>query len=56
MVRRPDAGPVVAQRAVPIAETDTVRELYAKMVEASGRMMAEVWPAMPSAISSRSPG
>ena len=43
MVRRPDAGAVAAQIAVPIAETDTVRDLYGKMVQAAARLMAETW-------------
>lgn len=44
MVPRPDAGPIVAQRAVEIAEEDTVREVYAKMTAAAAELVAETWP------------
>ena len=44
MIAKPDAGDIAAQVKVPIEETDTIRELYDKMVEAAGRLMAEVWP------------
>ena len=48
MVKRPDAGPIVAQKPVPIDETDTVRELYAKICQAAGALIDETWPAIKS--------
>ena len=48
MVDKPDAGPIVAQAVVSIEERDTVRELYAKMVDRSRQLMADTWPKMVS--------
>ena len=44
MVKKPDAGAIMGQRAVPVAETDTVVELYRKMTAAAAGLVAEVWP------------
>jgi UDP-4-amino-4-deoxy-L-arabinose formyltransferase/UDP-glucuronic acid dehydrogenase (UDP-4-keto-hexauronic acid decarboxylating) len=46
MTAKPDAGPIVAQKVVLIDERDTVRELYAKMVDRARQLMAETWPRM----------
>lgn len=46
MVARPDAGPIVAQRAVPISETDDVAGLYEKMTSAAYSLLEETWPKM----------
>jgi len=44
MTVRPDAGDIAAQVRVPIAEADTIRELYAKMTAAAARLITETWP------------
>ena len=44
MVKKPDAGPIAAQTKVPISETDTVSALYAKMAQATGELVYNVWP------------
>ncbi|MFH1136745.1 MAG: formyltransferase [Pseudomonadota bacterium] len=44
MVRRPDAGPIVAQAEVEISESDTVRDVYARIVPEAGKLTREIWP------------
>jgi len=44
MIPRPDAGDIAAQVRVPIAESDTIRELYAKMTAAAARLITATWP------------
>lgn len=44
MIARPDAGDIAAQVRVPIAESDTIRDLYANMTAAAARLIAETWP------------
>lgn len=44
MVAKPDAGDIVAQRAVPIADDDTARSLYAKLTTAAGDLMRQTYP------------
>lgn len=44
MVRKPDAGRIVAQREVRIGEEDDARSLFLKQVEAFRRMFVEVYP------------
>jgi len=44
MVEKPDAGDIVGQRKVPIADDDTALTLYGKMTEAAGVLMAETLP------------
>jgi methionyl-tRNA formyltransferase len=44
MVRRADAGDIVAQRRVPIAFEDTAHTLYAKIVDAARATLRESWP------------
>ncbi|MFH1091536.1 MAG: formyltransferase [Pseudomonadota bacterium] len=44
MVKKPDAGPIAAQVKVTISESDTVSDLYLKMIPAAKRLMAETWP------------
>lgn len=39
-----DAGPVVSQATVPIADDDTTGSLSAKLAEAGGRLLAETLP------------
>ena len=44
MVEQADAGDIVAQKRVPIAESDTALTLFDKMTAASGELIAETWP------------
>lgn len=44
MTPRPDAGPIMAQVVVPIAESDDVRGLYAKMTAAAAELVGDAWP------------
>jgi len=46
MVERADAGPIVAQRRVPIAPEDTAALLHAKLREAAGALLADSLPAL----------
>lgn len=46
MVERPDAGPIVAQRAVPIAPDDTALTLHAKVREAARALLAQCLPSL----------
>ena len=46
MVRRPDAGAIVAQVEVEIFESDSVRDVYARIVPAAGRLIRDVWPGL----------
>lgn len=44
MERRPDAGPIVSQSRVAIAQDDTAHTLHAKLREASGQLLGETLP------------
>ena len=44
MVAKPDAGEVVAQRRVPIADDDTAHTLYGKLTTAAAELMRETYP------------
>jgi UDP-4-amino-4-deoxy-L-arabinose formyltransferase/UDP-glucuronic acid dehydrogenase (UDP-4-keto-hexauronic acid decarboxylating) len=44
MVTRADAGAIVSQVRVPIAETDTARDVYDRMIPAAARLVAGAWP------------
>jgi methionyl-tRNA formyltransferase len=44
MMRRADAGDIVAQRRVPIAFEDTARTLYDKITVAAREVIRETWP------------
>jgi UDP-4-amino-4-deoxy-L-arabinose formyltransferase/UDP-glucuronic acid dehydrogenase (UDP-4-keto-hexauronic acid decarboxylating) len=46
MVKRPDAGPILAQRRVPIAPDDTALALHAKLREAARVMLGDCLPAL----------
>ncbi len=46
MVARADAGPIFAQRKVPIAPDDTAGTLHAKLREAASVLLAESLPAL----------
>lgn len=55
MVKRPDAGPIVGSVAVPIKESDNIRDLYAKIVPAAGRLIAEAWPKLRDGLAVETP-
>lgn len=44
MVKEPDAGDIVAQRAFEIGPTDTARTLFDRAVAEAKTLLAEVWP------------
>lgn len=44
MVARADAGDIVAQRRVPIADDDTAHRLYGKVTAAAAALMRETYP------------
>lgn len=44
MVEKPDRGDIVAQKAVPIEETDTAHSVYAKLTEAAAQLLRETYP------------
>ena len=44
MVEKPDAGDLVGQREVPIADDDTAQALYDKMCAAAGSLLNDVLP------------
>lgn len=44
MVKRADAGDILAQEAVPITETETARELFDKLVPVARRLMTTIVP------------
>ncbi len=46
MVERPDAGPIAAQRSVPIAPDDTALTLHGKLREAAAGLLADCLPAL----------
>ncbi len=55
MVEKPDRGDVVAQKAVPIAETDTAHSVYAKLTEAAAQLLRETYPLLCSGQAPRVP-
>ncbi len=46
MTERPDAGPIVAQRAVAIAESDDAATLSVKMARAAAALFEQTWPSL----------
>lgn len=46
MVSRPDAGDIVAQQIVPIADADTALTLHAKLRDATTNLLKDILPAM----------
>ncbi|NCC25807.1 MAG: formyltransferase, partial [Deltaproteobacteria bacterium] len=44
MVKKPDAGDIVSQKAFPIAENDTARDLHAKAVTTAQTLLNEALP------------
>jgi len=44
MVDKPDAGAILGQRAVPIADDDTAQDVFAKLVPEARRLLDEVVP------------
>ncbi|MBI3291409.1 MAG: formyltransferase [Elusimicrobia bacterium] len=55
MTVQPDAGDIVAQRAVPISKDDTVLTLYHKMANACGPLLREVLPLLKAGTAPRIP-
>jgi methionyl-tRNA formyltransferase len=46
MTAKPDAGDIVAQRAVPIGPDDTARDVFARLVPAASRLLEDTLPAL----------
>jgi len=44
MVKKPDAGDIAGQMAVPIAEDDTALSLHGKLNQAAGELLSDVLP------------
>jgi methionyl-tRNA formyltransferase len=55
MVAKPDAGDIVAQRRVPIAEEDTALTLYRKQTAAAEALLREVYPQLCAGTAPRRP-
>lgn len=53
MTLQPDAGDIVAQRRVIIAQDDTVKSLYPKLTSAATQMLDDVLPAIKNATAPR---
>jgi len=50
-----DTGPIVAQREVPVASTDTAATLYRRLEDESLALLAEAWPLVASGRAPRTP-
>jgi methionyl-tRNA formyltransferase len=46
MVAKPDAGGIVDQKAVPIGPDDTAAEVFGRVTEAAGQVLARALPAL----------
>ena len=46
MVAKPDAGRIAGQEAVPIGENDTAAEVFARVTDAAGRVLAKALPGL----------
>lgn len=46
MVEKPDAGRIAGQEAVPIGENDTAAEVFARVTDAAGRVLARALPGL----------
>jgi methionyl-tRNA formyltransferase len=55
MVEKPDAGRIAGQEAVPIGENDTAREVFARVTEAAGKVLARALPALLDGTASLTP-
>ena len=55
MVAKPDAGDIVAQRRVPIADDDTALTLYRKLTAAAAALLRETYPALCAGTAPRLP-
>ncbi len=55
MVAKPDAGDIVAQRRVPIADDDTALTLYRKQTAAAEALLREVYPQLCAGTAPRRP-
>lgn len=55
MTAAPDAGDIVSQKAVPIAEDDTARSLHEKLANASRELLDETLPRIKNGTAPRTP-
>ncbi len=55
MTEKPDAGDIVAQRAVPIGPEETAFEVFRKQVDAARALLADVWPLLTAGTAPRIP-
>ncbi len=46
MVEKPDAGRIAGQEAVPIGENDTAADVFARVTDAAGRVLARALPGL----------
>ena len=46
MVAKPDAGRIAGQEAVPIGENDTAADVFARVTDAAGRVLAKALPGL----------
>jgi methionyl-tRNA formyltransferase len=55
MEEKPDRGDIVAQRAVPISDTDTAFTLFHKIRDAARGLMTDIYPALATGTAPRLP-
>ncbi len=55
MTGKPDAGDIVAQRAVPILPDDTAKDVFNKVTQAAGSLLEQTMPALAAGIAPRVP-
>jgi methionyl-tRNA formyltransferase len=55
MVLKMDAGDILAQRTLPIPETDTVRELRPRLIEAGAELLIDILPEFTEGLAPRIP-
>lgn len=55
MTEKPDAGDIVAQRAVPIEDSDTARTLFDKLTVAAAQLLRDTLPALFAGTAPRMP-
>jgi methionyl-tRNA formyltransferase len=55
MEEKPDRGDIVAQRAVPITDTDTARTLFDKLTAAAAALLRDVYPLLRAGTAPRQP-
>ena len=55
MTEKPDAGDIVAQRAVPILPDDTARDVFDKVTQAAATLLEQTMPALAAGTAPRMP-